>query len=171
MQPFVYAALSPSAQAHQLPTMMSPLSNSRSLDFSSNLHASAVIAAQIQQVGLPMTPLFMFALFVLMHSPSSPSPPPLVSQLQQQLSLSTSFPLALQPLPIASPQPPLMSPLPPSADANHPLAFQSASGSLAVQPNPIQLVNTGSSNTTFEANADAQVTVPIDAKTMNVTVT
>lgn len=65
-----------------------------------------------------------------------------------------------------------MSPLPPSADANHPLAFQSASGSLAVQqPNPIQLVNTGSSNTTFEANADAQVTVPIDAKTINVTVT
>jgi hypothetical protein len=164
MQPFVHAAISPSTQAYQLPTMLSPLSVSRSLDLSSNVHASAVIAAQIQQVGLPMTPLFMLALFFFMHSPSTPS------QLQKQLSFSTSFPLALQPLTVASPQPPLMPALPPSVDANHPLVFQSASGSLTMQPNPVQRVDTVSSNTTFEANADAQVRVPVDAKAMNVTI-
>jgi hypothetical protein len=151
MQSFGTSASAPFAQVYQLPTTLSPLSLSHSFDLSQNIHASAIIAAQIKQVRCANgTAARLLAFLCTRYAFLIP-----LFQLQQQSSTSTMLPIAKQPLPfVVSPQPPSIASIsanPSAAAAPHRSLVQHSSGSLPVEP------QRGRCNTDFEEHDDAQV--------------
>ncbi len=159
MQPFVYPAPVPPAQLHH--AVPSPHGLSPSLDMSRTIQASAVIAAQIQQVGHHHGACeCFFSLHVLTVSPCSS-----LFQLQQQLSSSTStlIPMATQSLPVASPQSQLKPSLSAStsAAANHPSLCPQPSAFLPLQSQRGLSLAGSISDIDFEGSDDAQVRAPV----------
>ena len=159
MQPFVYPAPVPPAQLHH--AMLSPHGLSHSLDMSRTIQATAVIAAQIQQVGRHHGACeCFFPLHVLTVPPCSS-----LFQLQQQLSSSTStlIPIATQSLPVASPQPQLQPSLSAftSAAANHPSLCLQPSAFLPLQSQHGLSLAGSISDIGFEGSDDAQVCAPV----------